>query len=202
MTNIFYTGINMIISMIRTSYRLKTVNRRGRGCIVGKGLEIINGQFMSFGSNIHISNYSRIETIYKSDDKYNAPNLIIGDNVTMEWFTHVACASQITIGNGTLIGSNVFITDHNHAYTSPDTYKVDPSTTPLEIKPVHIGERCWIGEHVCILPGVTIGDDCIIGAGAVVTKDIPDSSIAVGVPAKPIKYRDEHGEWVFIKNPS
>ena len=95
MTNIFYTGINMIISMIRTSYRLKTVNSRGRRCVVGKGLEIINGQFMSFGSNIHISNYSRIETIYMRDDKYNSPNLIIGDNVTMEWFTHIACASQL-----------------------------------------------------------------------------------------------------------
>lgn len=67
---------------------------------------------------------------------------------------------------------------------------------PLESKPVSIGDGCWIGEKVCILPGVTIGKKCIIGAGSVVIKSIPDYSIAAGNPAKVIKqYNFENHNW-------
>ncbi|WP_405373425.1 DapH/DapD/GlmU-related protein [Pseudobutyrivibrio sp.] len=84
-----------------------------------------------------------------------------------------------------MIASNVLICSENHG--------IDPESTtpymsqPLISKPVSIGEGSWIGEMVCILPGVHIGKKCIIGAGSVVTKSIPDYSIAVGNPAKVIK---------------
>ena len=58
---------------------------------------------------------------------------------------------------------------------------------PLQTKPVSIGDGCWIGEKVCILPGVSIGKKCVIGAASVVVKSIPDYCIAAGNPAKVIK---------------
>lgn len=65
----------------------------------------------------------------------------------------------------------------------------------LEItKPITIGSNCYLGNDVTLMPGVTIGDNCIIGTGAIVTKDIPDNSVAVGVPAKVIKSIDEYLE--------
>lgn len=68
---------------------------------------------------------------------------------------------------------------------------------PLETKPVTIGRNCWIGARVIILPGVTIGNFSIIGAGSVVTKDIPEYSIAVGNPAHVIKKWDPDSKaWV------
>ena len=56
---------------------------------------------------------------------------------------------------------------------------------------MHIGDDVWIGTNVIILPGVNIGSHCIIGAGAVVTKDVPDYAVVGGVPAKVIRYRTE-----------
>jgi acetyltransferase-like isoleucine patch superfamily enzyme len=73
----------------------------------------------------------------------------------------------------------------NHVF---DEKKV--SQVKWDRKPVTIGEDCWIGMGVCILPGVTIGDRVIIGAGSVVAKDIPSDVIAVGNPCQPIKTRD------------
>ena len=71
---------------------------------------------------------------------------------------------------------------------------------PLECKPVTIDDGTWIGEKVCILPGVTIGKKFIIGAGAVVNKSIPDYSMAAGVPAKVIKkYNFKTHSWEKVK---
>ena len=87
----------------------------------------------------------------------------------------------ITIRSGCLIASGVTILCHEHVYRDP--YDSD---LPL-IKPVEIGERTFVGVGVTILPGVTIGCDCIIGAASVVSKDIPSGSLAVGVPARVIR---------------
>ena len=85
---------------------------------------------------------------------------------------------------------------------SSENHGMDPESEksymrqPLVSKPVSIGDGCWIGEKVCILPGVTIGKKCVIGAGSVVTKSIPDYSIAVGNPAKVVKqYNFETQHW-------
>lgn len=87
----------------------------------------------------------------------------------------------ITIKSGCLIASGVTILCHEHVYRNPNN-----SNLPL-LKSVEIGERTFVGVGATILPGVTIGDDCIIGAASLVSKDIPSGSLAVGVPAKVIR---------------
>jgi lipopolysaccharide O-acetyltransferase len=93
-----------------------------------------------------------------------------------------------------LIASCVFISDHNHGrYDELDMASspaVPPADRPLSSKPVRIGNNVWLGEYVCILPGVTIGDGSIIGASSVVTHDIPANSIAAGNPARVIRVFD------------
>lgn len=86
--------------------------------------------------------------------------------------------AYITIGDHTLIGPNVQIYTPHH----PVDY-IERRTSKEYAYPVTIGEDCWIGGGVIICPGVKIGNRCIIGAGSVVTKDIPDDSLAVGNPA-------------------
>jgi lipopolysaccharide O-acetyltransferase len=102
-----------------------------------------------------------------------------------------------------LIASRVFISDHNHGNYHIQDYESGPDTPPanrpLSSRPVHIGRNVWLGEQVCILPGVTIGDGVIVGANSVVTHDIPSNSIAAGNPARLIRVFDtETQSWKRI----
>lgn len=94
------------------------------------------------------------------------------------------------------IGENVHLThDINFICHDGGTLLFRHLVPDLEItKPITIGNQVYIGNNVTILPGVNIGDKVIIGAGSVVTKDIPDNSVAVGVPARVIKTADEYFE--------
>lgn len=107
-------------------------------------------------------------------------NLTIGRHV----FLNSGCKFQdqggITIGDGTQIGHNVVLATLNHCLDPAHRKDVIPA-------PVHIGRDVWIGANAVILPGVTIGDGAVIAAGAVVTKDVPENTVAGGVPAKVIK---------------
>lgn len=65
---------------------------------------------------------------------------------------------------------------------------------------MHIGKNCWIGANAVILPGVTIGDNTVVGAGSVVTKDLPDNVVAVGNPCRILREINEHDREYYFKN--
>lgn len=89
--------------------------------------------------------------------------------------------SGIYIGDGCLIAAGTTILCHEHIYRDKNDPKI-PYTTET-----YIGKRCFVGVRALILPGVKIGDDCVIGAGCTVNKNIPSGCMAVGVPAKIVK---------------
>ncbi len=107
-------------------------------------------------------------------------NTTVGFNV----FINEGCCFQdqggIDIGDNCLIGQQVVIATLNHDLAPERRGDMLP-------KPVKIGKNVWIGAHVTILPGVTVGDNAVIAAGAVVTKNVPANAVAAGVPAKIIK---------------
>ena len=106
-------------------------------------------------------------------------------------FFNTGCSFQdrggITIGNGSLIGMNVTIATLNHGLS----LEIRNTTYP---SPVVIGENVWIGSNATILPGVTIGDNSVVAAGAVVTKVVPENTVVAGVPAKVVKKINENFE--------
>lgn len=108
---------------------------------------------------------------YKNIDR----NCIIERNVRLDKIYPVG----IEIGSGTLVASGVTILSHEHIFVKPDG--------GYYITKTRIGKNCFIGVNSLICPGVVIGDECVIGGGSVVTKDIPSNSMAVGVPAKVIR---------------
>lgn len=126
----------------------------------------------------------------------------IGDDSQINDNVHIASRHSITIGKNFLCASRVFITDLNHgSYSGLNCSSPSEmvSARPLYAKPVVIGNNVWLGENVIVLPGVTLGDNCIIGAGSVVTKSIPANSIAVGNPCLVVKmWNGEVGAWVNV----
>lgn len=93
--------------------------------------------------------------------------------------------------NKVIFGENVFIGPNCGFYTSGHPLDYETRNKGLEYaKPIKVGNNVWIGGNVCVMPGVTIGDNVVIGAGSVVTKDIESNSVAVGNPAKVIKKLD------------
>ncbi|WP_225429960.1 DapH/DapD/GlmU-related protein [Deinococcus detaillensis] len=122
------------------------------------------------------------------------PRIEFGDNVTLNDNIHIGCARSVTIGNNVLMASNIFISDHNHGKysgTNQDSPLTPPEHRDLDVSDVFIGNNVWIGESASILPGVIIGEGCIVGANSVVTKDIPKFCIVAGNPARILKYYDE-----------
>lgn len=92
----------------------------------------------------------------------------------------------LKIGDNVMMGPNVTILTHTHIIDRTD---IPMGQQGMRIAEVVIGNDVWIGMRVIIMPGIKIGDGAVIGAGAVVTKDVPDFAIVGGVPAKIIKYR-------------
>lgn len=120
-------------------------------------------------------------------------NIHIGNNVSVNMNCTFVDCNRIEIGNNVLIASNV------QFYTSTHPVELSERLTPdwfpeketyfcrTYALPIKIGNGCWLGGGVIVLPGVTIGDGCVIGAGSVVTKDIPANSLAVGNPCRVIR---------------
>jgi lipopolysaccharide O-acetyltransferase len=130
----------------------------------------------------------------------NSAKITIGDHVQVNNNVHIAAIENVSIGNRVLIASGVFIADHNHGSYSGDSQSnptEPPATRALSSAAVLIGDDTWLGEHVCVLPGVRIGKGVVVGAGAVVTADLADFVLAVGSPARVIKHFDfSCGRWV------
>lgn len=97
---------------------------------------------------------------------------------------------KCTIGSHVMMGEDCTIITRNHNFERTDIPMMEQGFSQEE--PVVIGNDVWIGDRVMILPGVEIGDGCIIGGGSVVTKSIPPYSIAVGIPAKVIRNRENN----------
>lgn len=130
----------------------------------------------------------RLECIDSYREQRFSPEIILGENVYLNYRCHIGVINKIIIGDNVLIGSNVLITDHSHGYNDGRDTHIAPQNRMLYSKgPVIIEDNVWVCENVSILPGVTIGRNSIIGANSVVTKSIPPYCIASGNPAKVIR---------------
>ena len=145
------------------------------------------------GGGISIGRHSRVLPYSRFYCADHNSIIQIGNGVDVGYRFSCCCKEKIVIGNYTLIASDVFICDYNHSMDKAIGFN------KLVAKPIRIGSKCWIGEKVVILPGVTIGDGCVIGAGAIVTKTIPDNCMVVGNPAKVIKkYNPKTNDWIAV----
>ncbi len=103
--------------------------------------------------------------------------------------------THIYVGDHTMFGPNVILATAGH----PILPRLREKAFQFN-KPIHIGRNCWLGAGVIVMPGVNIGDNSVIGAGSIVTKDIPENVVAVGNPCKVLREINERDEEYFYKN--
>jgi acetyltransferase-like isoleucine patch superfamily enzyme len=146
------------------------------------------GEYIKIGQRFDCDHRLRLDAIDEFlGDKF-FPEIIIGDNVSIQKDCHIGAINKIIIGHNVLLASKVYISDHFHGEISRESCFLPPAERKLYSKgPVIIGDNVWLGEGVVVLPGVTIGENCIVGANAVVTNSIPKNSIAGGNPARVIR---------------
>ena len=153
----------------------------GRNFRLEHGSRVTYPEFISIGNDVAINSHVWF-CLVPPVGNASAPHLNMGDGTYIGRFSSVACASEIVIGNDVLISDRVFITDHLHGFSDiAKPISCQPMYSP---GPVIIGCGTWIGIGACVLPNVKIGRNCVIGANAVVTHDIPDYQVAVGAPAR------------------
>ena len=110
-------------------------------------------------------------------------NITIGDDVSIGCNVILQAHAPIYIGDFTKIAPGVIIVTATHDTSKRDSERIRTASS------VKIGSNCWLGAGAIVLPGVTIGDSTMVGAGSVVTKDLPTEMICVGIPSKPLKPR-------------
>ncbi len=132
--------------------------------------------------------------LYAEKIDEHEPELIIGRGSVLGNYNHIAAVRRVVFGDNVLTSDRVYISDNLHGF---ENINVPVMHQPLQFKAeVSIGDGSWIGENVSII-GARIGKNCVIGANAVVTADIPDYSVAVGIPATVIKkYNLQNRMWV------
>ncbi len=178
------------------SSTLKSIGANSR---VGNFFSIHGGEYIEIGDNFRAGHGLILEAWDEYESGHFNPNIHIGDNVVFTDYDHISCIDHVTIGDGTLLGRNVYISDNSHGRTDMSAIGVPPARRKLDSKgPVMVGDNVWIGRCTTILSGVDIGDNCIIGANSVVTGDIPANCVAAGCPAKVIKRLDAKLDKEFI----
>jgi acetyltransferase-like isoleucine patch superfamily enzyme len=159
----------------------------GKNLILGDNVDInaLSTNGIQLGDNVSIARDSILFCTGVIAQK--GIGITIGDRTGIGARAFLAGQGGITIGSDVITGPNIQIFSENHNFSDLEqTIKTQGVTKQVTV----IGSNCWLGGGVTILAGVTIGDGCIIAAGSVVTKSVPQNSVVAGVPAKVVKSRE------------
>ena len=143
-------------------------------------------QGMHIGNNVWIGSFSQLKVSFSVNFPGN--HIYIGNNVGIGEYAHLGGAGGLEIGDDCIIGPYFSCHPENHNFSSLEKNIREQGTTR---KGIHVGKNCWIGSKVTILDGVTIGDNCVIAAGAVINKSMPANAVIGGIPARVIREREQ-----------
>lgn len=159
---------------------------RGGGKICNKGI-------MVFGDGV---------TVRPSVDMYThrpESKIVFGEKTEIGNHSTISAYNEIIFGDSVLTGPHVFISDHNHNYDDPNIPVCEQGVKIKSGARIIVDSGTWIGTNAVIVGNVHIGKNCVIGANSVVLRDIPDYSVAAGIPAKVVKkYNFVLGKWEHI----
>lgn len=175
-------SVSKVFNRLKWLWMSKKMKSVGKNIHIGNQFSVIGAQFIEIGNDFSGGRNLKIHAFEITHNK--PPEIIIGKQVTITDNCYLSAAGRISIGDGTLFGENTFVCDNFHGDNTYWEMNTPPNDREITFKgPVSIGKNVWIGRNVCIMPGVSIGDGSVIGANAVVTHNIPQYSVAAGVPA-------------------
>jgi acetyltransferase-like isoleucine patch superfamily enzyme len=162
----------------------------GRNFIAQDHCEIncLSENGLKFGDKVTVGSYSIIRptNLYGGDP---GVGLKVGNNSSIGPYSYIGCSGYIEIGNNVMISPRVSIYAENHVYDDPTVPMIEQG---VNRSVVIIEDDCWIASHSVILAGVKIGRGSVVGAGSIVTKDVPPFSVVAGNPARVIKSRKDN----------
>lgn len=191
-----YYGFWGMLSLLFDFIKSKILFRNSR--IIRWPFEIRGSKYIFWGKGFTTGRYCRLET--HGFDIISQSKLKIGRNCQLNDSVHIVAINSVEIGDNVLVASRVFITDLNHGVYSGEKQSYPSaivSDRELVGRDVKIGNNVWIGEGCAILPGVTLGDNVIVGSNSTVTSSFPNDVIIAGSPARVVKYfSEEKGMWI------
>jgi acetyltransferase-like isoleucine patch superfamily enzyme len=164
------------------------IHKRGKGARIrfSARLDVFPFNKFSIGKKSIIEDFSTINN--------GVGDVFIGDNSRIGLSTVII--GPVYIGNYVILAQNIVVSGLNHSY---EDISLPPRLQKVSTKPIRIEDNVWIGANAVITAGVTIGKHSVVGAGSVVTKDVPGYCVAVGNPARIIKKYDfERKEWIKV----
>ncbi len=167
----------------------------GKDVYIEGGVVINRPRFVQLGDHVRIKRNTSIN-LHPKDKRSKDILLFVGEDVIISESCFISACNRIVIEEHVGISPNVMIIDNSR---KPGDVSRPSKEQKVEVGFVHIGADSWIAYGACVMPNVTIGKHCIIGALSVVNKDIPPYSVAVGSPAKVVKRYDfDRKEWVKV----
>ncbi len=197
------TGIKFLRGWVR---RLFLKEAHGM-FLVGKGVQISHGKHIRCGKNVKFEDYSEIHglcseglnfgdyvtisrgVMIRPSSYYGGDlgiGLTMGEHSSIGPYGYVGCSGRITIGKNVMFGPKCSLFAENHVFSDTQT---SIKSQGVKQKGITVEDDCWIGSNVTILDGVTIGKGSVIGAGTLVTKDVPAGSVVVDKRVRTIKER-------------
>lgn len=193
---VFYLGLvvdRFLFKMFFQHYYGKTFRHYGRNIKWGihgmkycipRSVRISSPHLISIADNCQFDEYVYLQCHHEGE------GLFVGNNTRVNAFSHIQAFSKITIGNNVLIAPFSHISGGNHGNVNDDRPKMEHPY--FKAGEINIGDGVWLGRSSHVLGGVSLGRNCIVAAGAVVTKSFPEFSVIGGIPARTLRRKDDH----------